>query len=301
MVDICIIGAGTAGLTAAIYGLRAGKTVLVLEANSYGGQIINTTEIENYPGIKRISGFDFATGLYNQAMALGMKLEFDKVVGVEKYDSNYLVKCNINNYEARTVIVASGVKRRHINVPGEDKLSGLGVSYCATCDGPFFRNKPVAVAGGGNTALDDAIFLSNYCSKVYLIHRRDTFRGERSKLEILRQRENVSIITDSIIQSIDGDNRVSSVTYKEKKSEEIIKIDISCIFIAVGQSPDTRFVKNMISVDESGYIISGEDCLTDIDGLYVAGDCRTKNIRQLTTAAADGTVAALNACKYLDN
>lgn len=301
MVDICIIGAGTAGLTAAIYGLRAGKTVLVLEANSYGGQIINTTEIENYPGIKRISGFDFATGLYNQAMALGMKLEFDKAVGVEKYDSNYLVKCNINNYEARTVIVASGVKRRHINVPGEEKLSGLGVSYCATCDGPFFRSKPVAVAGGGNTALDDAIFLSNYCSKVYLIHRRDTFRGERSKLEILRQRENVSIITESIIQSIDGDNRVSSVTYKEKKSEEIIKIDISGIFIAVGQSPDTQFVKNMISVDESGYIISGEDCLTDIDGFYVAGDCRTKNIRQLTTATADGTVAALNACKYLDN
>lgn len=300
MVDICIIGAGTAGLTAAIYGLRAGKSVLVLEANSYGGQIINTMEIENYPGISSISGYEFATGLYNQANALGMKLEFDKAIGIDRKENYFILHGNMGDYEARTVITAPGVRRRHLDVPGEEKFLGLGVSYCATCDGAFFRNKPVAVAGGGNTALDEAIFLSNYCSRVYLIHRRDSFRGEGSKLEILKKRENVSIITDATILSINGADKVSSVSYRDKLSGKCNELDIEAIFIAVGQVPDTEFLKNTVSLDDAGYIVSGEECLTDIEGIYAAGDCRTKKIRQLTTAAADGTVAALNACNFLD-
>lgn len=300
MIDICIIGAGTAGLTSAIYGLRAGKSVLVLEAGSYGGQIINTTEIENYPGISSISGYDFATGLYNQAKSLGMKLEFDKATGIDKKENYFIVHGNMSDYEARTVIVAAGVRRRHLDVPGEEKFSGLGVSYCATCDGAFFRNKPVAVAGGGNTALDEAIFLSNYCSRVYLIHRRDSFRGEASKLEVLKKRENVSIITDATILSINGSDRVSSVSYRDRLSGKCVQLEINGIFIAVGQIPDTEFLKNIISLDEYGYINAGEECLTNIEGIYAAGDCRTKKVRQLTTAAADGTVAALNSCNFLD-
>lgn len=299
MVDICIIGAGTAGLSAAIYGLRAGKTVLVLEALTYGGQIINTPDIENYPGFRHISGYDFASSLYEQASALGMKIIYDKVNSIEKIDNAFLVHGNMENYNARTVIIASGMTRRKLDIPGEEKFRGLGVSYCATCDGAFFRKKRVAVAGGGNTAVGEAQYLSEFCEHVYLIHRRDTFRAEQGALDQLKQRKNVNIITNAVLLSVNGSDSVSSVTYRNKENGDNIELDISGLFVAVGSMPDTDFVKDFIELDESGYVVADESCKTNLDGIYVAGDCRTKDVRQLTTAVADGTVAALAACNYI--
>lgn len=299
MVDICIIGAGTAGLSAAIYGLRAGKTVLVLEALTYGGQIINTPDIENYPGFRHISGYDFASSLYEQASALGMKIIYDKVNSIEKIDNAFLVHGNMETYNARTVIIASGMTRRKLDIPGEEKFRGLGVSYCATCDGAFFRKKRVAVAGGGNTAVGEAQYLSEFCEHVYLIHRRDTFRAEQGALDQLKQRKNVNIITNAVLLSVNGSDSVSSVTYRNKENGDNIELDISGLFVAVGSMPDTDFVKDFIELDESGYVVADESCKTNLDGIYVAGDCRTKDVRQLTTAVADGTVAALAACNYI--
>ena len=299
MVDICIIGAGTAGLSAAIYGLRAGKTVLVLEALTYGGQIINTPDIENYPGFRHISGYDFASSLYEQASALGMKIIYDKANFIEKTDNTFLVHGNMETYDARTVIIASGMTRRKLDIPGEEKFKGLGVSYCATCDGAFFRKKKVAVAGGGNTAVGEARYLSEFCEHVYLIHRRDSFRAEQGALDQLKQRENVDIITNAVLLSVNGSDSVSSVTYRNKENGDNIELDISGLFVAVGSMPDTDFVKDFIELDESGYVVADESCKTNLDGIYVAGDCRTKDVRQLTTAVADGTVAALAACNYI--
>ena len=300
MVDICIIGAGTAGLTAAIYARRAGKSVLVLEKNNYGGQIVTASEIENYPGIKNISGYNFATDLYNQASELGMKLEYDLASGITAEDGHFTVHGNMADYDALSVIVAVGVKRRKLKVPGEEKFAGIGVSYCATCDGAFFRNKAVAVIGGGNTAFDDALYLSNYCSEVYLIHRRDTFRGENSKLDMIKSKQNVKIIVNAMILSVNGSDRVASVSYRENNTGNIREINVEGVFVAVGQEPDTDFIKDKIELINGGYVVSDESCQTGISGIFVAGDCRDKEIRQLTTAAADGTVAALAACRFLD-
>lgn len=300
MFDVCIVGAGPAGLSAAIYALRAGKKVVIIEANSYGGQIINTPDIENYPGIDHISGFDFATRLYEQARSHGGEIVFDKVNEIVKENEIFTVKCNINSYKAKTVIIASGVKRRTLDIPGEKELRGMGVSYCATCDGAFFRNRAVCVVGGGNTAVEEAIYLSENCSKVYLIHRRDEFRAEKNRLEYLKSRDNIEIITNAVLSCINGDDVVSSVYYKDITSDSIKKLDVSGVFVAVGQAPDTDFVKNLVEVDNNGYILAGEDCVTNVKGVFVSGDCRKKEVRQLTTATADGSVAALAAVKYLN-
>lgn len=301
MVDVCIIGAGTAGLTAAIYAARAGKSVLVFEKNNYGGQIVNAEAIENYPGIKNISGYDFANGLYEQAMELGMKLEYDCVNGIAEKDGYFKVKGNIDDYDAASVIIASGVKRKKLGISGEEKFTGMGVSYCAICDGMFFRKREVIVVGGGNTAFDDVLYLSNYCSHVYLMHRRDTFRGEKSKLNRIKKKENVSLIVNATILSVNGSDKVASVSYRENDTGSIKELMVDGIFVAVGQSPDTEYLNGTVALDAQGYVNSGEDCHTDISGIFVAGDCRSKEIRQLTTASADGTVAALAACKYLEN
>lgn len=299
MYDICIIGAGPAGLTAAIYALRAGKSVIVLETANYGGQIINTSCIENYPAIESISGFEFATNLYNQALKLGMNISYDQAQNIIKNNDGFTVYSNNNSYESKAVIIASGVKKRKLNVPGEDELIGMGVSYCATCDGAFYKNKDVAVIGGGNTALDEAIFLSNYCKKVYLIHRRNEFRGEKNKIELIKSKTNITMITPANLIAINGNEKVSSIKYYHN-SEEIKELLVDGLFVAIGQEPDTSCFKNLISIDNNGYIISDEKCTTNIEGIYVAGDCRTKQIRQLTTATADGTIAALAACNFIE-
>ncbi len=299
MTDIIIVGAGTAGLSAAIYALRAGKSVIVFEQLTYGGQIVNTPEVENYPGIKSVSGFDFATGLYEQATALGAVVEFAQVESIED-GTVKKVSAGGKVYECKALILATGAKNRPLGLEREEELTGSGVSYCATCDGAFYKNKPVAVSGGGNTALEDALFLSNYCSKVYLVHRRDAFRGEAKLAERLKEKENVEFVLNSNITSILGENGVEGVVVKNKLdgSEKTLKVD--GLFIAIGQMPDNKAFEALVKLDDKGYIIAGEDCETGTAGIYAAGDCRTKQVRQLTTAAADGAVAALAACAYCE-
>lgn len=300
MYDIVIIGAGTAGLSAAIYGIRAGKTVLVLEGESYGGQIINSPEVENYPGIKNISGFEFATNLYEQAVSLGAEIIFEQVTRVEHLEAIYNVVTTNKKIEAKTVIIASGVKRRSLGLENEKELIGAGVSYCATCDGMFFRGKDVVVVGGGSTALEDTIFLSEYCNKVYLIHRRDKFRGEDKLIDIVLKKENVQCIMNTTIEQLISNDKLSGVKMRNINTNEIQELSIKGLFVAVGQVPSNDIFNEIVNLDESGYIIAGEDCKTNIEGILVAGDCRTKKVRQLATAAADGAVAALGACELLN-
>ena len=296
MYDMIIIGAGTAGLTAGIYGCRAGKKVLILEQTTYGGQIINTPDIENYPGMAHVSGFQFAQGLYEQAIGLGAEYKPEKVLSVTDGDTKQ-VKTSENEYECKALIIATGAKNRPLGLEREQEMVGAGVSYCATCDGAFFRKKDVAVIGGGNTALEDAAFLSNYCNRVYIIHRRDQFRGDEKDVAVLREKENVSFVLDSVATEILGEDMVTGLRVKNVKTDEITDLQVSGIFIAIGQMPDNQIFTDVVSLDDQGYIIADETCETGTRGIYAAGDCRTKEVRQLTTAAADGAVAALAAAK----
>ena len=298
MYDIIIIGAGTAGLSAAIYGLRAGKKVLVLEQLSYGGQIINTPEIENYPGIKNISGFDFATGLYEQATALGAEVKYEQVTGIADGTEKQVTTTEAT-YSCKAIIIATGAKNRPLGLDREAELVGGGVSYCATCDGAFYKKRPVAVNGGGNTALEDALFLSNYCSKVYLIHRRDTFRGEVKQVEQLKAKENVEFVLNATVTALLGEDQLESIEVTDKNTGEKHTLQVDGLFIAIGQMPENAEFAPLIELDTAGYVVAGEDCKTNVEGIYAAGDCRTKTVRQLTTAAADGAVAALAACAYI--
>ena len=298
--DIIRVGAGAAGMTAAIYGVRSGKSILLIEEKMYGGQIINTPQVENYPGIETISGASFATNLYNQAKGLGAEYLSGKVTEIKDCGDTKEVTVNDNSYKAESVIIATGARNRTLNVPGEIELTGKGVSYCATCDGMFFRNRDVAVVGGGNTALEDALFLSDYCNKVYIIHRRETFRGEKQLEESLRAKENVVFLLNRVVEEIQGKETLESIIVKEKDGDKSEKISINGLFIAVGQVPDNDVFSNVVELDEYGYIAAGEDCKTNCEGVYAAGDCRTKSIRQLTTATSDGAVAALGACSYIN-
>ncbi len=302
MIDIIIIGAGTAGLTAAIYARRAGRTAVIFEAHAYGGQIINTPEIENYPGIANISGFEFATELYNQATALGAEVKMERVVAVSDNGAAKLVRTDKGEYECKAVILATGAKNRPLGLENEKALVGKGVSYCATCDGMFFRKKTVAVAGGGNTAIEDAAFLSNYCEKVYVIHRRDAFRADAKEVDRLKGRENVEFVLNKNVTGLIEDNgRLCGVEVTDKFSGEKTVIDVAGLFVAIGQAPDNTPFANVAVLDDGGYIKAAEDCKTGTDGVFTAGDCRTKTVRQLTTAASDGAVAALAACGYIDS
>ena len=300
MYDIIIIGAGPAGLSAAIYARRSGKSVLVLEEKSYGGQIVNTPNIENYPGIAHISGFEFATNLYNQAKDFGAEFKFEKAIGVEDNGNSKVVKTSKDEHEAKAVIIATGAKNRKLGFDNEDSLVGKGVSYCATCDGMFFKDKAVAVNGGGNTAVEDAMFLSNYCSKVYIIHRRDEFRADDKDVERLKEKENVELVLDSTVSEILsktdelGNEHVSGVKVRNKNTDEERVLDVEGLFIAIGQVPDNESFKDVVEL-ENGYVKALEDCKTNTPGIYVAGDCRTKTVRQLATAASDGAIAAIAA------
>ena len=307
MYDIIIVGAGTAGLSAAIYGVRAGKSVLVLEKKSFGGQIVNSPEVENYPGIAKISGFEFAKNLYEQAIRLGAEYKQEKVLRMEEApegEKKYVYARNAAGdevcYETKAVILATGAKNRPLGVEREEALIGAGVSYCATCDGMFFRGRDVAVVGGGNTALEDAMFLSNYCRKVYVIHRRDTLRGEAKLGDALRQKENVEFVWNSVVRQLLGEPNLTAVQIQDVQTKETREIEVSGVFIAIGQMPDNEPFADYVKLDEKGYIEAAEDCNTETPGVCVAGDCRTKSVRQLATAAADGAVAALAACEYME-
>ena len=300
MYDVIVIGAGTAGMTAGIYARRAGKTVLIIEEKSYGGQIINTPEVENYPGISKVSGFTFANNLYNQTRELGAEFKFEEVIKIQNNSGYKVVVTNKTKYQGKTVIIATGAKNRPLGINNEDKLTGAGVSYCATCDGAFFRGKDVAVVGGGNTALEDAMFLSDYCNLVYVIHRRNEFRGEKGLTDILKEKSNVKFVFDSVVKSIKGENSVEGLEILNVKKNTLSEIKIQGVFIAIGQMPDNDRFSDIVELDDKGYIKADETCATNTEGVFVAGDCRTKQVRQLTTAASDGAVAALAACSYIN-
>ena len=288
MYDVIIVGAGPAGLTAAIYALRGNKKVLVLEEKAYGGQIINAASIENYPGIKEISGFDYATTLYNQVIDFGGEIKYESVLRISNTKE---VETNSNKYQAKAIIIANGVERKVLGLPREQELVGKGVSYCATCDGNFFRGKDVAVVGGGNTALEDALYLSNIANKVYLIHRRDTFRGEEHYVSELRNKSNVEFILNTNITKLNGEV-LDSIELDNGKT-----IKVNGLFIAIGQTPNNKRFENVVELNEEGYIKTFDGVHTSSPHIYVAGDTREKDLRQLTTAVADGSIAGTFAIK----
>ena len=295
MYDLIIVGAGPSGLTAALYALRANKKVLVLEAKTYGGQIINASLVENYPGILSITGYDYATNLYNQVKNLNGEIKFETVIRIEE---DKTVITNNNKYSAKSIILATGAKNRKLNIERETEFIGKGISYCATCDGNFYKDKVVAVVGGGNTAIEDAIYLADIASKVYLIHRRDEFKGESIYLEQLKNKDNVEFILNSNVVKLDGANNLESIEIKNNNGE-IKKVDVSGLFIAVGQEPNNQVFSNIIELDKYGYIISKDGVHTNIDKIYVAGDARVKDLRQLTTAVSDGAISATTAIKEM--
>lgn len=300
MYDIIIIGAGPAGLTAAIYARRASKKVLVFEALSYGGQIINTLDIENYPVEAHISGFDFATKIYNQAIDLGAKILFEKVIQIKNNDNLKEIITNKNSYKCKAIIIATGSENRKLGLSNENDLIGKGVSYCATCDGAFYKNKIVAVVGGGNTALEDALYLTDIAKEVYLIHRRDEFRGEESTISLLNEKENIKFIYNSNVTRLNATDKLDSIEITNNDGN-IQTIDVDGLFIAIGRIPENENFRQLINLDSNGYIIADEDCHTNVDGIFVAGDNRTKMVRQLVTATSDGAIAATEAVKYINN
>ena len=301
MYDIVIIGAGPAGLTAAVYGGRAEKSVLVLEKETFGGQVTHSPKIENYPGTLQMSGNEFAEKLVEQALSLGAQIELDEVTAVETDGKIKKVIGENATYEAKSVIVATGSKHRKLGVADEEKFVGAGISYCAVCDGAFYKDKEVAVIGGGNTALQEAVMLSELCKKVTLVQNLSFFTGEKKLLNQLEKKDNVEFITSSVVCGLEGEDTLSAVKIKNTETNEEKTIFVDGIFVAIGQVPENEPFRSVASLDEYGYIVSGEECESGTQGVFVAGDCRTKLVRQIATAVSDGAVAAVNACRYIDS
>ncbi len=299
MKEIVIIGAGPAGLTAGIYALRAGVKVTVCESEVYGGQASIIDKIENYPGFDSITGFEFSSSVYDQVKKLGGEFIFSKVVEVDLKSKIKLLKLsNGERLESKVVIVANGLKRRVLGCKGEKELIGKGVSYCATCDGAFFKSKRVIVVGGGNTALEDALYLSNICKEVTLVVRRDKFRGEAYLVKDVNRKSNIKIMFNTNVKEIHGSTAVNKVSLLNS-SGEVFESEIDGVFIAIGYQPDCEIYKGQLKLSESGYFLADETCETDVLGVYVAGDCRAKPLRQIVTAIADGAVAGNKAAEYV--
>lgn len=292
MYDLIIIGSGPAGLGAAVYGRRAGLSTLVIEKNPMsGGQVLNTYEVDNYLGLPGMNGFDMGMKFREHAEKMEAKFMEADVSGIEDNGDYKTVLTSEGELQGRSVIIASGATHSHLGVPGEEELSGMGVSYCATCDGAFFRGKDVAVVGGGDVAVEDAIFLARICRKVYLIHRRDSLRAARSLQKAMMAMENVEICWDSVVESINGEDGVTDISVRSKKTGELEKLEVQGVFIAVGIRPNSEPFVGNIAADERGYLIAGEDCATSMPGVFAAGDIRTKKLRQIVTAVADGANA----------
>jgi thioredoxin reductase (NADPH) len=299
MFDIIIVGAGPAGMTAGIYALRANKKVLILEAVAYGGKIINATTVENYPAIEKISGFELATNMFNQVKNLGADIRFEKVVDINDLGETKQVMTDKETYECKAIILATGVQTRKLGLAKEEELLGRGISYCATCDGAFYKDRIVAVNGGGNSAVEDALFLADYCRKVYVIYRNDVLRAEPVMVEKLKKCSNVEYIFNANIIALNGEEKLESITLKDKNTNEDKNLNVDALFIAIGQIPENNNFAKLVKLNDQGYIIGDDDCHTNIPGIYVAGDTKEKTVRQLTTATSDGTIAALTAIKEM--
>lgn len=299
MKDIIIIGAGPAGLTAALYALRAGKSVLVIEKSTFGGQVTFSPKIENYPGIPEMTGNEFADKLLDQVLNMGAEVEMEKVTGIINEGSRKLVFAGDKKYEAKAVIIAVGVKHRQLGLKRENELTGKGISYCAVCDGAFYNGQTVGVVGGGNSALQEAVLLSDICEKVYVFQNLSYMTGEKKLVEILETKSNVEFMTDVVVSDLKGDDELTGVTLKHTNGSEK-DVSLNGLFVAIGLEPSNSDFAEMAALDSNGYFDSDEACLTKTEGIYVAGDCRKKNIRQITTATADGASAALAACRYID-
>lgn len=297
--DIIIIGGGPSGMTSALYSLRAGKSVLILEKENFGGQIANSPRVENIPSIKEISGLDFSNNLFEQILDLGAEFELEQVIELHKENDIFTVKTNYNSYQSKAVIIATGVSHRHIGIDREFELAGKGVSYCAVCDGAFYKDKDVAVIGDGNTALQYSILLTNYCKKVYVCTLFDKFFGDKILAEALKKKQNAHIIHNISLNKFIGEKELEGLSFTETKTNENINIDVQAVFIAIGQIPHNEEYAHLVDLD-NGYIVTNEQKETKTSGLYAVGDCTKKEIRQLTTATSDGSIAAINACRYLD-
>ena len=302
MHDMIIVGGGPAGLTAAIYGLRAGKTVLVIEKNAFGGQIAYSPKVENIPGTKLISGVEFADQLTDQAMALGAELEMETVIRVEKIQDHFAVHTEEGNtFDGKTVILALGVKHRTLGLPGEQALIGNGISFCAVCDGAFYAGQEVAMIGGGNSALQEALLLSEVCSKVTIVQNLPVFTGEKKLADALAAKDNVQVFFSTVVTGYHSNQgSLSGLRLKSEETGREWDIAVDGAFLAVGLQPENEGFSALAALNDWGYFDSGEDCLTATEGLFVAGDCRSKRIRQVVTASADGAIAAMAACRYLD-
>lgn len=295
--EFVIIGGGPAGLTAAVYGLRAGRSVLVLEEQMTGGQLTLTPEVENYPSWQKISGWELAGKIADQASAAGAEIRTEQVSAIETAEGKHTVVTEAGRYEAGVVIVANGAKRRKLGCPGEQELTGRGVSYCAVCDGAFFRGRTVAVIGGGNTALEDALYLAKVAEKVYLIHRRDSFRGEKKLQEAVLHSEKIEILWNTAVEAVEGEARVERV---QLSGDHAGGLAVDGVFVAIGLAPDNERFAPVLELDAGGYLRAEEDCRTNVPGIFAAGDTRTKEVRQILTAAADGAVAATLASNWLN-
>ena len=302
MYDLIVIGAGAAGMTSALYALRNSKTVLVLESESLGGQIANSPRLENYPSIKEISGEQFAENLYDQITAHGADLEIEKVVAIEKLgEGNFKVKTEYNEYFSKSVVIASGVKHKHLRTKSDrEDLVGKGVYYCAICDGAFYKGQEVAVIGDANTALQYSLLLASYCKKVYIYTLFDKFFGDKAHVKALMAKDNIEWRPNTSVTDFIGEDELKAIEYKDADGN-IKTLELPAVFVAIGQVPDNKAFENLVDIDKMGYIIADESCKTKTEGLYVAGDCRTKAVRQVATAVSDGAIAATNACLYIES
>ena len=300
MYDIIIIGAGPAGLTAAIYALRAEKKVLVIEKETFGGQITYSPKVENYPGIMQMSGNEFADTMLSQVLEHGGEIEMDTVTGIKVHGDRRTVVTEGGEYDGKAVIIAAGSKHRQLGLENENDFVGNGVSYCAVCDGAFYKDQDVAVIGGGNTALQDAVMLSDICRKVTIVQNLPFLTGEERLQNFLAQKNNVEIILNKTVETLIGDEKLTAINIKDATSGVVTNIKVDGVFVAIGQVPENEPFRNVAALNEYGYIEADERCLTADPAVFVAGDCRSKQIRQITTATADGAVAALAACRYID-
>lgn len=299
MHDIIIVGAGPAGLTAAIYGRRAGKSVLVLEKDTFGGQITFSPKVENYPGFEAISGNELAQRMLEQAIALGAEIDMDEVTAVEDGAVKTVVGKN-KRYPCRSVVVAAGARHRRLNLPDEERWIGNGISFCAVCDGAFYQGAHVAVVGGGNTALQEVLLLSELCEKVTVVQNLAFLTGEGKLMEALEARTNIDYIFSTVVTGYEGGDALKALRLRNTQSDAVSRLEIDGVFLAVGTEPENAPFAMVSHLNESGYIESDESCQTGVPGIFAAGDCRTKSYRQVATAISDGAAAALNACRYLD-